>query len=64
MTGAKDIAKTGTLVTLAGNSPAETNTISDLTRIVPAKTDLKNGEVMFTHTMPPYSIQVLELQAK
>ena len=64
MTGANDIAKTGTLVTLAGNSLAETNTISTPTRIVPVQTALKGGGATFTHTMPPYSIQVLELQAK
>jgi alpha-N-arabinofuranosidase len=64
MTGAKDIAKTATLVTLAGNSLAETNTISDPTRIAPVQTVLKAGEGTFSHTMPPYSIQVLELQAR
>jgi alpha-N-arabinofuranosidase len=64
MTGAKNIAKTATLVTLAGNSLAETNTISDPTRIAPVQTVLKAGEGTFSHTMPPYSIQVLELQAR
>jgi alpha-N-arabinofuranosidase len=64
MTGASDIAKTGTLITLAGNSLAETNTISTPTRIVPVQTTLKSEGANFTHTMPPYSIQVLELQAK
>ncbi|MGH9597714.1 MAG: DeoR family transcriptional regulator [Edaphobacter sp.] len=64
LTGATDVAKTGTLITLAGNSHAETNTISTPTRIVPVQTVLKDGGATFTHTMPPYSIQVLELQAK
>jgi alpha-N-arabinofuranosidase len=49
---------------LAGNSLAETNTISNPTRIVPIQTVLKSGGETFSHTMPPYSIQVLELQAK
>jgi alpha-L-arabinofuranosidase len=64
MTGAGSIAKTGTLVTLSGHSLAETNTISTPTRIMPVQTTLKSGEAKFNHVMPPYSIQVLELQAK
>jgi alpha-L-arabinofuranosidase len=64
ITGAKDIDKSGTLVTLAGNTLAETNTISNPTRIVPIQTVLKGAGATFSHTMPPYSIQVMELQAK
>jgi alpha-N-arabinofuranosidase len=63
MTGEK-IAKTGTVVTLAGTNLAETNTISAPTRIVPVKTPLKNVGANFSHTMPPYSVQVLELKGK
>ena len=64
MTGASNLAKAGTLITLAGNSLAETNTISTPTRIVPVQTTFKSEASSFSHTMPPYSIQVLELHAK
>jgi alpha-N-arabinofuranosidase len=64
LTGVNSIANTGTLVTLAGASLAQTNTISTPTRIVPVQTTLKNTGQKFSHSVPPYSIQVIELQAK
>jgi alpha-N-arabinofuranosidase len=64
MTGAGNVANSGTLVTLAGASLAQTNTISAPTRIVPVQTALKNTGSKFNHVVPPYSVQVLELQAK
>jgi alpha-N-arabinofuranosidase len=64
LTGAANVAKTGTLVSLSGVSQAETNTISDPKHIVPVKTALSSAGAKFSHTMPPYSVQVLELQAK
>ena len=42
----------------------QTNTISAPTRIVPVQTTLKNAGKQFSHSVPPYSIQVLELQTK
>ncbi|WP_254063616.1 alpha-L-arabinofuranosidase C-terminal domain-containing protein [Granulicella sp. S190] len=63
MTGVSNVAKTATLVTISGHSLAETNTISVPTRIVPLVTAIKSA-AGFSHTMPPYSIQVLELEAK
>jgi alpha-N-arabinofuranosidase len=64
VTGAKSVAKTATLISLSGTNPAETNTISNPLRVVPAKTTLKNVGAEFSHTIPAYSIQVLALQAK
>ncbi len=64
LTGANSVANTGTLVTLTGASLAQTNTISTPTRIVPVQTTLKNTGQKFSHSVPPYSIQVIELQAK
>ena len=64
LTGANSVANTGTLVTLSGASLAQTNTISAPTRIVPVQTTLKNTGQKFNHLVPPYSVQVLELQAK
>jgi alpha-N-arabinofuranosidase len=64
LTGESSIANTGTLVTLTGVGPAQTNTIAAPKRIVPVQTTLTNVREKFTHTVPPYSIQVLALQAK
>ena len=62
--GADTIAGTGRLVTLSGANPAETNTISVPTRIVPVKTELKGAASSFSHTVPGYAVQVLEISTK
>jgi alpha-N-arabinofuranosidase len=64
ITGVSSVAKTGTLVTLSGATLAQTNTISAPTRIVPTQTTLQSAGQKFNHTVPPYSVQVLELEAK
>jgi alpha-L-arabinofuranosidase len=64
LAGANSISNTGTLVTLAGASLAQTNTISAPTRIVPVQTTMKNAGSKFSHTVPAYSVQVLELHAQ
>jgi alpha-N-arabinofuranosidase len=64
MSGAGNVAKTGTLVTLSGTNLAETNTIAAPTRIAPVKTPLKVAGAKFSHVVPAYSVQVIELEAK
>jgi alpha-N-arabinofuranosidase len=64
VTGANNVSKTATLVSLTGANPAETNTISTPRRIVPEKTTLRNAGTEFSHPVPAYSIQVISLQAK
>ena len=64
MAGAGSVAKNGTVVSLTGTDPAQTNTLPNPTRIVPVKTALTSAGAKFSHTVPAYSIQVLELQAK
>jgi alpha-N-arabinofuranosidase len=64
LAGVTTVEKTAMLVSLSGNNPAATNTISAPTRIVPVKTPLKNSGAKFSHTVPGYSIQVIELRAK
>ncbi len=64
LTGANRIAREATLVTLAGSNPEETNTITAPTRIVPSTTKLRGAGTHFEHTVPPYSVQVIELSTK
>jgi alpha-N-arabinofuranosidase len=64
LTGVNSVANTATLVTLSGVTLAQTNTISAPTRIVPVQTTLKGAGQKFNHTVPPYSIEVLDLHAK
>jgi alpha-N-arabinofuranosidase len=61
MTGVSNIAQTGILVSLEGSNDAETNSISDPTRIVPVKSTLPGTGTKFSHTVPAYSVQVIEL---
>jgi alpha-N-arabinofuranosidase len=64
LTGATSVEKTGTLVSLSGNNPAETNTLSAPKRIAPVKTPLRNTGAKFSHSLPASSLQVIQLQAK
>jgi alpha-N-arabinofuranosidase len=64
MTGASNIANAATLESLTGTTQAQTNNISSPTRIVPVQTMIKGVGAKFSHTVPAYSVQVLELQAK
>ncbi len=64
MTGASSVSSTATLVSLTGANDAETNAVSAPKRIVPVKSTLESTAARFAHTVPPYSVQVIELQAK
>jgi alpha-N-arabinofuranosidase len=64
LTGASNVSPTGTLVSLTGTNDAETNTITTPTRVVPVKSTLEGTAAKFAHTVPPYSVQVIELKAK
>jgi alpha-N-arabinofuranosidase len=61
LTGAAHKAR---LVTLKGNSVWATNTIDHPERIVPAASAVTVNGSKLDHTMPPYSIQLLELDLK
>lgn len=64
ISGVGNVDKTGTLVSLAGESLAKTNTITAPTRVVPTKSTIKIAGAKFNHTMPPYSVQMIELHGK
>jgi alpha-N-arabinofuranosidase len=61
--GIASVSQTARLVSLAGAGLTSTNTLTDPTRIVPVTSTVDAG-TSFSHTMPGYSIQVLELSAK
>ena len=62
--GAKSVGARGTAVTLAANSPADTNTLADPTHVVPVTSAFKPSGTTFRYTFPPYSITALILQAR
>lgn len=62
--GAKHVAPSAEVITLRAASPAETNTITEPTKIVPVSSHLSNVSNHFSHELPPYSIEVVELNAR
>ncbi len=55
------LARTGRVTTLSAPGTQATNTIDAPKNLVPAETTLKDVSSDFRHTLPAYSIQVLEL---
>ena len=53
----------GQAITLSANSPEDTNSITEPTKIVPVSSPLNNVASTFSYTFPAYSITVLELTA-
>ena len=64
LAGAGRIDREATLVTLSGTNPAETNSITAPTRVMPVKSTVKTASASFSQTVPPYTIQVLALSTK
>jgi len=64
LTGVTAVEPGGQTITMSGSGPNDTNSIADPTRIVPVTTKVDGLSANFTRTFPPYSISVLELQAK
>jgi len=58
------IGSTATLVSLHALTNEATNTITEPTMIVPVKTQLKNFSADFHHTVPGYSIEVLDIDVR
>ncbi len=52
------------VVSLTGTNLAETNTLVAPKRVVPVRTTLSGVGAKFSHTVPAYSVQVLEIEAK
>jgi alpha-L-arabinofuranosidase len=64
LAGAGKIGSTATLVSLHALTNEATNTIAEPTKIVPVKTQLKNVSGDFRHTVPGYSIEVLDIDVR
>ncbi len=55
-------AKAG-LISLSARSTAATNTLTEPTLLVPVQSSISGIKSEFQRTFPPYSIQILELEA-
>ena len=62
--GAKSVAANGKIVTLSAKTTAATNTLMHPSEIVPVNSTISDGAKSFSHTVPGYSIQILELETK
>jgi alpha-N-arabinofuranosidase len=62
--GPATILKTGKLITLSAKTTAATNSITQPTAIVPMESGLNGVAAQFSHTVPGFTIEVLELKAE
>lgn len=61
--GGSVVSKAATLVSLKGNTPAATNSLNTPREIAPAKTTAAVSDA-FRYTVPPYSVQILIVDAR
>ena len=62
--GAQEVASQGTSVVLSADNPEETNSINDPTHLVPVTASVSGLGNSFTHTFAPYSVNILQFQAR
>jgi alpha-N-arabinofuranosidase len=61
LAGATHVHARAIVTTLSGKTTQETNSITEPTRIVPIASTIANAAATFSHSLPKYSIQVLDL---
>lgn len=64
LTGVSGVSGTARLIALHGESREETNSIDRPTQIVPVESAISGMSTDFRHTMPAFSIQILELRER
>src|ERR1035438_10202856 len=64
LSGITSVEPAGQIVTISGNTPADTNSITGPAKIVPVTSKVSGLGSDFTRTFAPYSINVLQLTAK
>jgi alpha-L-arabinofuranosidase len=64
LNGVPKVEREAGLTTLRGRTPEDTNSITDPEHIVPVSSSIHDAGSSFEQTMPPYSIQVLDLRSR
>ncbi|MDQ2835464.1 MAG: alpha-N-arabinofuranosidase [Acidobacteriota bacterium] len=64
LAGATKVEGRASVTTLSGLTTSETNSIRDPERVVPVTSAVKVAGTEFDHTVPAYSVQVIELNAR
>jgi len=62
--GARDVSPEGSLIQLSGDSPEDTNSITEPVKIVPVTSKIDGLSSKFMRSFPPYSISILLISAK
>jgi alpha-N-arabinofuranosidase len=62
--GVANVAPEGTLVTMKSSEPGDTNSITEPTKIVPVTSKAMGLGKMFTETLAPYSINVVQMDSR
>jgi alpha-N-arabinofuranosidase len=62
LNGITKVLPNATLVVVKGNKPEDTNTIKDPEKIIPVTFKIKGVAPVFTRTLDPYSVSILQLQ--
>jgi alpha-L-arabinofuranosidase len=64
LNGAKAVDRKWKLITMSAKTTAATNSITQPTAIVPVESGLHDAAAQFAHTVPGYSIEIVELEAR
>ena len=64
LNGVSQVSKNGKMVSMSARTTQTANTILDPKRVVPKESTITNAATQFSHTLPPYSIQVMELETQ
>jgi alpha-L-arabinofuranosidase len=64
LNGISNVKRDAQLITLRGATPEDTNSIRDPNHILPVTSTVHNAAASFEHTMPAYSIQVLDIETQ
>jgi alpha-N-arabinofuranosidase len=63
LNGVSQVSKNGKIISMSASTTQSTNTVLDPKKIVPREGTIRNAATQFSYTLPPYSIQVVELEA-
>ncbi|MDB5110039.1 MAG: alpha-N-arabinofuranosidase [Mucilaginibacter sp.] len=64
LNGATGVAAEGTMVTLKGDKPDDTNTIDEPEKIIPVTSKIKDISKTFTQNFAPYSVNVIQMYTR
>jgi alpha-L-arabinofuranosidase len=62
--GSISVAANANVAVIKGNKPGDTNSIAEPEKIVPSTHIIKDVKQNFEHTLPPYSVSILQIQTR